>query len=134
MEMQHHIAQTNKSNIFSNLIIQQFSNLIFSNSVLVLLLIQYMLLQANKSLGLDYFICQVNTECLSSLTDATSNRPLHITPFQVDSTVEVTQGDAVYVIQHPKGQPRSVSSYTINHVLGKLCVYVFVYCIVCVCA
>ena len=67
----------------------------------------------------------MNTECLSSLVDTTNDRPLDITPCQLHSAVEVTQDDVVYVIQHPKGQPRSVSSYTINYVLGmcvRLCV------------
>ena len=95
-------------------------------------------MQANKSLGLDYFICQVNTECLSSLIDTISNRPLDIIPCQLNSTVEVTQGDAVYVIQHPKGQPRSVSSYTINYALGNcmlrcMCVVCVVHVCVCLC-
>lgn len=64
-------------------------------------------------------MCQVNDNCLASLRDGTSDHPLDITPPQLTSTVEVSQDDAVYVIQHPKGQPRSISSYTISYVLGE---------------
>jgi len=76
------------------------------------------LLQENKSLGLDYFICQVNIDCLTSLTNTIGDRLLDITPSQLNNMVDVAQGDAVYIIQHPKGKPRSISSYSINYVLG----------------
>ena len=45
--------------------------------------------------------------------------PLGIEPIDLTDTVDVSEGDAVSVIQHPKGQPKSMSYFTITRVIGK---------------
>ena len=76
-------------------------------------------LQFGGSLGLDYFIAKVNTDYMNSLKDS-AGQPLGIKPIDLTDTVDVSEGHVVSVIQHPKGQPRSISSYTITRIIGKL--------------
>ena len=83
------------------------------------LLLIFILSQFDGSLGLDYFIAKINTDYLDSLTDG-AGKPLGIKPIDLTDTVDVSEGHVVSVIQHPKGQPRSISYFTVTRVIGKL--------------
>ena len=47
----------------------------------------------------------------SKLVDPTTNKPLDINPFHMTRPTDINkEGDQIYVIQHPRGEPLAFSS------------------------